>query len=195
LTTEEKLQHFYDYSMESAQNEAKSMLDEYSIALNKIFKEHQENINQQAEIRLHDETNAARREFNKALSAEQLVIKRTLSKKTNEIKEQLFTEVQQKLMDFKNTPEYMPYLCRKMKEAWDFAAGDEMVIYIDPSDSHLAEKLGEETGVVPTISKEIFLGGMRAVISSKNILIDNSFTSLLREEKEQFNFDGGMVHE
>ena len=33
-----------------------------------------------------------------------------------------------------------------------------------------------------------FLGGVRAVIPEKNILIDNSFETLLNEERENFIF-------
>ncbi len=39
------------------------------------------------------------------------------------------------------------------------------------------------------------MGGMRAVIRSKNILIDNSFATLLRKAKEEFVFAGGMTDE
>ena len=37
------------------------------------------------------------------------------------------------------------------------------------------------------------MGGMRAVIRSKNILIDNSFLSLLKDAKEKYIFTGGMT--
>ena len=41
--------------------------------------------------------------------------------------------------------------------------------------------------------QEEFLGGMRAVIASKHILIDNSFKTLLSEAKSNFTFDGGKI--
>ena len=46
-----------------------------------------------------------------------------------------------------------------------------------------------------TISAMPFLGGVRAVIPEKNILIDNSFETLLNEERENFIFHGGVEHE
>ena len=36
---------------------------------------------------------------------------------------------------------------------------------------------------------------IRAVIPEKNILIDNSFETLLNEERENFIFHGGVEHE
>lgn len=194
MTTEEKLQHFYDFSMKSADTEAKQILSEYQSTLDAQFRAHKEEKNLEAERQLKDEANKARREINKALSAEQLNIKRLISNKEREIKEQLFAEVKDKLIAYKSASpaEYLDFICTKIKEAWAFAAGDEMTIYIDPSDEALQKDIEDKTGVKTTISKEIFFGGMRAVISSKNILIDESFVTLMNEAKDNFTFDGGI---
>jgi hypothetical protein len=39
------------------------------------------------------------------------------------------------------------------------------------------------------------MGGMRAVIPAKNILIDQTFLTMFESEKEEFNFDGGLLNE
>ena len=62
MTTEEKLQNFYTASIESAQNEAKALLDEHQAALDKIFQEHQEMKHRQAEAELHAEADKLKRE-------------------------------------------------------------------------------------------------------------------------------------
>ena len=74
MTTEEKLQHFYDVSMESAREEAQKALEEYRRALDDMFEEHKKEKEKSAELRLKLETENAKREINKALSAEQLHI-------------------------------------------------------------------------------------------------------------------------
>ena len=60
---------------------------------------------------------------------------------------------------------------------------------------HPYPELAARFGFAPVVSREAFMGGMRAVIRSKNILIDNSFATLLREAKEEFVFAGGMTDE
>ena len=80
---------------------------------------------------------------------------------------------------------------QQIQEACDFAGEDALVVYLDPADQELAARFG----FAPVVSKEAFMGGMRAVIRSKNILIDNSFATLLREAKEEFVFAGGMTDE
>lgn len=195
MTTEEKLQHFYDLSIKEAQTDARQLIENHQAALDKLFAEHQETKNRQAEAELKAECDKLKRDFNKTVSSEQLKIKQQITDIQTDLKKKLFVEVKAKLEAFKTTPEYDELLFKQIKEALDFANGDEMVVYIDPSDeSHLpglTERL-KTYGLVPTISKESFLGGIRAVIRSKNILIDHSFLSLMRDEKANFTFDGGI---
>lgn len=194
MKTEEKLQHFYDLSIEGAQADAQALIDKQQRALNQSYDEHVATKKRQAAAELKAESDKLKRDFNKEISAEQLLIKRQLSQVQGELKEKLFEDVTTKLRDFKNTPDYADMLYQQIAEAIDFAAGDEMVVYIDSTDEPLLSSLTDrlkDTGIIPTLSQESFMGGMRAVIRSKNILIDHSFTTLLGDEKENFTFDGG----
>ena len=136
-----------------------------------------------------------RQEINKALSAEQLTIKRDWTRKQNELKEKIFSEVKGLLESFTKTPEYENYLTAKIKEALDFAGNDEITIYLSPEDSSLAEKLQHTTGTAIQLAKDSFLGGIRATIPQKNILIDHSFAGNFEAAYKEFKFDGGPEHE
>ncbi|HIU75848.1 MAG TPA: V-type ATP synthase subunit E [Candidatus Pelethocola excrementipullorum] len=195
MTIEEKLQNFYNSSIESAQAQARTMIEEHQAALEKIFAEHKEITERQADAELKAEKEKLKRNLNKKLSTEQLHIKRSLSKKNMELENKLFSEVIEKIRGFMKTPEYEAYLDRKIQETLKFADGDTLVIYINKSDAHLKEQLERNTGAEMTISKEDFKGGIRAVIPEKHILIDNSFLTLLNEEKDEFIFHGGAAHE
>lgn len=72
--------------------------------------------NAQAQIKA--ETANARREVNKALSAEQLTIKRDWTKKQNDLKEKIFSEVKELLKSFTKTSEYEDYLSERSKKLW-----------------------------------------------------------------------------
>ncbi|WP_230398747.1 V-type ATP synthase subunit E [Novisyntrophococcus fermenticellae] len=195
MTIEEKLQNFYNSSIDSAQAEARAMIEEHEAALEKIFTEHKETAERQAEAELKAEKEKLKRNLNKKLSTEQLHIKRSLTKKNMELKNKLFAEVDEKISVFMKTPEYEAYLERKITETLAFAGDDSMEIYINPSDAHLKEQLERSSKTTLIISKEDFKGGIRAVIPEKHILIDNSLLTLLNEEKEAFIFHGGAAHE
>lgn len=195
MTIEEKLQHFYDSSIEEAYQEASQMIEEHKKNLDAMLFEHKRSRRQSAEAEVKAEAENARREVNKALSAQQLMIKRNWTKKQNELKDKLFAEVQNLLEDFVKTPEYDSYLCRKIKDAQDFAGEDELHIYLTPSDSSRLESISQKTGAALRLADEEFIGGIRAIIPGKNILIDNSFREAFLACKKEFKFDGGPRYE
>ena len=77
-----------------------------------------------------------------------------------------------------------PYI----KQAKAFAKGEEIVIYLAPTDIAKKERLERETGISLEVSEENFIGGIRAVIAAKNILIDESFAGRLCQEKDNYSF-------
>ena len=195
MTTEEKLQHFYEVSMDTAREEATKVLDEYKAALETEMERHKQEKQAASESQFKIDSDNAAREINKALSAEHLHIKRKLSKKQQKLKESIFAEVEDLLDDFSKKPEYTDWLEDKIKQSLEIAENDSVQIYLTAKDSAKAEELTKRTGITPLISETDFLGGIRAVIPEKNILIDNTFLTAFENEKERFNFDGGFTHE
>ena len=195
MTIDEKLSHFYDVTVEDAQAKAAGILEEHRKALAQMTEKHKADSQENAQVQIKAETANARREINKALSAEQLTIKRDWTKKQNELKEKLFAEVKTQLENFRNTPDYPAYLESKIKEALDFAEQDKINIYLSPEDSALLPDLVERTKAFITVSAEDFLGGIKATIPHKNILIDHSFAGNFQAVYKEFKFDGGPKHE
>ena len=191
MTIEEKLQHFYDVSVEEASGSASQALEEHKKHLAKMFSDHKQTRQQDAQAQIKAETENAKREVNKALSAQQLTLKRNRTARENELKDELFVEVKERLTQFMSTTEYEDYLVRKIKEAVDFAKDDELFIFLSPEDEGLKHTMMARTGFPVQISKEPFIGGIRATIPSKNILIDNSFMESLHTLRKEFSFDGG----
>ena len=195
MTIDEKLSHFYDVTIEDAQAKAAGILEEHRKALAQMTEKHKADSQENAQVQIKAETANARREIYKALSAEQLTIKRDWTKKQNELKEKLFAEVKTQLENFRNTPDYPAYLESKIKEALDFAEQDKINIYLSPEDNALLPDLVERTKAFITVSAEDFLGGIRATIPHKNILIDHSFAGNFQAVYKEFKFDGGPKHE
>ncbi len=192
MNTEEKLDHFYEMSIEAAQADAQKLIDEHKAGLEKIFNDHKETRLRQAEAELKMASDKIKRDFNKQISLEQLNIRQKQSQLREELTNKLFDDVEQKLMAFKQTPDYLQTLCRQIKKAASFAGADAIQIFIDPSDTVLREQLccelETQTGrqYEPEISDVSFLGGIRAIIPEKNILIDYSFVTLMKDELAQF---------
>jgi len=195
MTTEEKLQHFTMYAMEDAREKSDCMLREYTEALEKIFREHQETKRRQEDLEIRTETERLVRENNKQFSEAQIEIKRTLNRQQEELKNKLFVEVKDMLARFAETREYHQMLIKQLRDAVDFAKGEEVILYIDPSDAHNKYSIETEVGAPVTVSSYSFLGGTRAVLPGRNILIDNSFETRLADARERFRLKGGTHHE
>lgn len=195
MTTEEKLQHFYDVAVGEAKAEADAMIEKHKQQLDSDFEDYKKFKEQEFEGQLKAETANAQREINKALSAEQLAIKKKWSRRQSELKEKLFVEVKTKLEDFMSSPAYEDYLCQKIMEAKEFAGSDNMTVYITSADTEHLSSLAAKTGIAPTVSKESFMGGIKAIIPEKNILIDHSFEQAYYSIKKNFTFDGGLSDE
>ena len=89
----------------------------------------------------------------------------------------------------------MKIISVKDQKALDFAETMGNLIYLSPEDSALAEKLQQRTSAAIQLAKDSSLGGIRATIPHKNILIDHSFAGNFEAAYKEFKFDGGPEHE
>ncbi len=195
MTTEEKLQHFYDAAVKEAHDNADRLLEDYKKELGSLLEEHKKEKDQEIALTLKSETDQASREVNRILSSQLLEIKREGSKRHEQYKDKIFQEVLGLLEEFRTTDAYEDYLKRKIQEALDFAEKDPVTFYLSQEDSGKLARIAEKTGVNIEVAKRSFLGGVQAEIPDKNILIDSSFLEAYRNEKSNFTFDGGLTYE
>lgn len=192
MTLEEKIAHLQTSSMENARAESNAIIDTHRDALEKLYQDHKEEALRQSETRIKAETIKARQDLNKAMAKRQLEIKRKQGTVQQELKDKLFKEVYELTDAFMKTEGYEDLLIKWIKQALEFAGGqDNVVIYINPSDEHRQSDLRDATGVNLVISREDFIGGIRAVIHDRNILIDHSFKTNIDDEYAKFIFLGG----
>jgi V/A-type H+-transporting ATPase subunit E len=116
MTTKEKLESFRQNTLETATKQADHEVEQYQIALDHIFAQHKDDKTAEANQSVADEKAKYARETNRLLTAEQSDIRKRFSDQTMRIRNQIFDRVKQKLINFKNSPEYLPYLCAKIRE-------------------------------------------------------------------------------
>ena len=79
MTIDEKLQHFYEVSLDEAREDAAKAIQDHKAYLEQVLEEHKQSRTQTAEAEVKAEAEHVRREVNKALSAEQITLKRDWS--------------------------------------------------------------------------------------------------------------------
>lgn len=191
MTLEEKIAHLQESSMEEARSEGNQIIKSHADALEHIFNEHKAEALRQSETRIKSETTRARQQLNKAMAKSQIELKREQGKCQTELKNRLFEEVNDLINEYMKTPAYCDYLAAQIMNAAKFADGEDLTLFINPTDEDKKDALEARTGMKLTISREDFIGGIRAVIHERNILIDHSFKSAISTEYDKFLFIGG----
>nr|WP_294467831.1 V-type ATP synthase subunit E [uncultured Sellimonas sp.] len=191
MTLEEKIARIQTSSMEAARSEGNEIIESYRAALDKVFEDHKQEALRQVETRVKAETVNARQQKNQAMAKAQLDLKRQEGRVQKELKDKVFQEVMELVEHYMKTEEYQEFLLRCIEKSVEFAGGEELTIYINPSDQEMKEELELKSGTMLTISREDFIGGIRAVIRGRNVLIDHSFRTALRTEYDEFVFQGG----
>jgi vacuolar-type H+-ATPase subunit E/Vma4 len=146
--------------------------------------------NKQKELRsyYHIEAGKIKRKQNRKISESVTELKRELNQDQKLKKDILFQKVAEMLHQYMDTLDYVDYLKAKIKMAQKIAGTQAIVIYLNASDVSHKRMLEETQHCTLTISDIDFMGGIRAVIRSRNILIDESFTTKLNQERKEYTF-------
>lgn len=189
MTTDDKLRHFMDVSMQSAMSKKESMVNEYKAGLDIQFENYKNDAKTKYELQEKTALEGLRRDFSKDFALQQQHIRRKLTHKKDDLKEKVFSEVTDLLNDFILSDDYTALLIKEIKFSLSVAPSEEITIFIDPLDAEKKDFLETQTGADITISAYSFGRGMRAIIPSKNILIDYSFNTKLHEIKDDFTIN------
>ena len=186
MAIDDKLQYFYDSTISTIQTVGEEELDHMNASLKKEYNRFRTALEREADLQQRLHMTETKRELMKELSQEKLALRRRQARKEGAIKEALFEEVGQMLDEFRATPAYLELLVRMSKKIRTFAGEDEVKIYICPSDGHLESALERELQFAVYVSSVPFNGGIQAEIPSRNIFINNSFSSRMRDAKEDY---------
>ena len=184
MTLDEKLTNFTEYCVLAAKKKSEELILQQQAALDKDFEAYTVKSQEIADTQIKIEKENLEKKLNKELSNEQLHSKQLIGEARIELSD--------KISNFINTKEYMELISSQIEYALKFADGDELIIYVDSTDeSRLHELCARHQTDCIKISEHSFMGGTKALLPKKNILIDNSFAKKLETAKLRFMFDLG----
>ena len=192
MTLDEKLTNFTEYCVLAAKKKSEELILQQQAAVDKDFEAYTVKSQEIADTQIKIEKENLEKKLNKELSNEQLHSKQLIGEARTELTDKLFVELSDKISNFINTKEYMELISSQIEYALKFADGDELIIYVDSTDeSRLHELCARHQTDCIKISEHSFMGGTKALLPKKNILIDNSFAKKLETAKLRFMFDLG----
>lgn len=185
LTVEEKMEHFKNVSLEDASKKSNELLTNYKHDLDEQFEKHKKQYTETSKIIEDTKISEAKLEAKRALAKAQAEIKREVSNHHNEIKNYIFSEVNKKIDAYKQTAAYKEALISHIKSVKEQFEGEDILFLIDKSDENLLSSLKDQVKNIE-ISNTPFVGGIKAMIEARNILVDYSFKTKLSEEQDNF---------
>lgn len=189
MNTEQKLEHFLNVSIQTANKKNEESFLKYKENLNTTFEDHKKEIQQSSKDSISNKKSLIKQTIRREYSSKESEVRRSLINERNSIKNQIFKEVDQLIDDFRKSEEYITYLEGRIKYIDSVIDDVEADIYVDSDDSHLAEKLEKKTGHKISVYNHNFSGGIRAIIPSKNILIDETIKTKIDDIYENYRLD------
>lgn len=135
-----------------------------------------------SEIKAERERTAAG--FRKEISRCDYDMKRAVLAHRNELTEQFFAEIRQKLSEWVNTPDYTKYLEDALKQAEQTLGSSGTVIRARSADRDAVQKL---TALPVEPDDAISVGGISAENTGKGLFADFTLDSRLADEKAAFS--------
>lgn len=199
-TMDEKLRHFEQVVVSHAKQDRDTLLQEISQRTEQALQETRARYEEVAKERHRKGLEEAKKEARSVVSEAKNKGQTELVSKRNEIIDEVFDKLQEKLRGYVETPEYEAFLVRKLSEALANAAGhlDErqsaVEVQLSQKDYTARKELVLETarkifpGMTPSlvVCEEDILGGCRVALPEYGRIIDNSILSAMRQEKESF---------
>ena len=130
------------------------------------------------------ERNRAAAYYKKELSRCDFEMKKAVLAHRNQLIEQLFGEIRQKLADFTGSPAYTDYLKKSVEKAASEVGSDGAVIYAKAADVPSVKQL---TTLPVEQDSSIELGGICAGNAASGLFADYTLDSRLAQQQEQFS--------
>lgn len=186
MTTDEKLKLFYETTIWDANAKYNKIIDELKQKADKEFVKFKARAEQNSKAKIKSEIDSYSKIANKNKSNEIIEFKQKKNAELNDLKNMIFESVIDKISDYKKTEKYKNELIDEINRL--ASAYDEIIIYLDDSDKHIIDCLSRKDKIKYEVSNENILGGYKALISSQNMIIDNSFQTKIEDEKKRFAF-------
>lgn len=186
MTQEEKIKHFFDVAMDDARKKNALLVDEYKKELESEYSGYVTKEEEKALIKYKVSKENLLREKNSEVSKKQIEFRREYADKQDELKRELYEAVVKKLEDYKKSEDYLKSLEKHIDAGKEFAGECQITFFVDASDSDKIEQLKEYAGTEVCLDDKALIGGIRAKVPEKNVLIDESFVARLNDVIEKF---------
>lgn len=193
--TIEELEAYFNEEIKRVSSKEISEIEaEIEAIRKKVISELEENAKTNAKIIVEQEIREMESEHAINISRLQDENNRKLMNYRKELTTKLFDEVTAKLKSFSESPEYGVLMLKKIKAQSGKHQGHAVISVALKDEELLPELLNNYEGDVEgKIDPAIALGGFSIMFENEGIVIDETFDSTLKDEKEKFYSTSNLI--
>lgn len=195
--TEEELEAYFKQEIqEASQSEIDKIEKEMEKIRTRIMTEMEETASQHAQIIIDQETKEMTTDYSVAISRLADENNRKLVKKRLDLTESLMNEVIDKLQAYSKTDDYKEMIINKVKVLSEKHAHDG-ILSVRPQDKEILDDLIEsfKGHVTGKVDPDIKHGGFTLQFHQENIIIDETFDTIIKDQREKFYSNSNLIIE
>ena len=186
-------QYFKDEIHRVSQVEIQQIEDEITNIRERAIRELEHNVQQEAGMYLEQELKELQSEHAICLSKVREETNRKLMAKRQELSDRIFTSVKEKLQEFVNSETYVAFMEKKANVFGTYGY-EGVTLYVRKEDMQYASNLQNAFGNACNVQvdDEIVLGGIRLECPTNGRMIDETFDTVIDEQREWFYTNSGL---
>lgn len=144
---------------------------------------------------MQEQVQEIKNKYRKDITKYELQTKRSIFLYRNSLADKVFDEVCEKLVEFSNSDKYLDFMILKINEALKVFPCNEGKILVSEKDLALSDKIMKEIPAIKDIAcdKKNTFGGFILMNEEAGLLIDQTFKTLIEDEKQNFYSSCGMM--
>lgn len=140
------------------------------------------------------EMNQMKKGISSEVSREEMICKKLMFQKRNDIKKKVFESVEKRLINFTDTERYTELMVDYAKAISKVLNKPGTTLYVCSRDLRLSQELKDAFGAQCSVepSSDIKIGGILGMNSSMGIIADETIDSKLEDQSQWFDENSGL---
>ena len=178
-----------------AKNEEKAILDEVQALENEAYESMKAEAKRDAELRLKQEVDEMSSQASTEISESHIERTKKLIAMRDKYVKDIFAKAKDELIAFTKSDEYLPFMQAKIKKVANHFEGTNTVMFVNAQDLKMKEDLMKAFGksLKVEVSDNIIIGGFIIEDRESALVVDETLDFALKNQKEWFNKNSGLI--
>lgn len=179
----------------AAKSEEKAILDEVKALEDEAYESMKIEAKRDADLRLKQELEEIQSQAATEISESHIERTKKLIEKRDEYVNTIFKNVKDELIDFTLTSDYKDFMIKKAKKTIDIFSNEDFIILVNKKDLVLKDDLMNLSKHIVDVkeSTDIVIGGLIGENPNSLLVIDETLDFALKNQKEWFYKNSGLI--